>query len=147
MKSEIQLIKDFIKLTNTRPDIFSEQDRNEIEAIFNSIINTGLLFSEQDRNEIEAIFNSLANDDVEGLADEIDKWCTSHPVIDDALDVLLTSQSCNLLASQSGRRAAGGKFPTDKTKAEEEKNLKETLINELRKSSPPETQKPNTPKG
>jgi len=116
MNPEIQAIGNFIKLINTQPDIFSEQDRNELEAII----------------------TPLSNDDVDELADKIDNWCTSHPVIDDAL---------NGLTNPSGRRTPGGAFPTDETKAEEEKNLKETVINALRKSSPPETQKPNTPKG
>ncbi|WP_424102109.1 hypothetical protein [Moorena producens] len=118
MKAEIQVIKNFIKLINTQPDLFSEQDRNELEAII----------------------TPLSNDDVDGLADEIDNWCTSHPAIDNALNVLLANKAI-------GEEGPGGTFPTPETKPEDEKNLRETLINELRKSSPPETQKPNTPKG
>ncbi|NEQ89016.1 MAG: hypothetical protein F6K26_56805 [Moorea sp. SIO2I5] len=118
MKPEIQVIKNFIQLIKTRPDLFSEEDRNKLEAII----------------------TPLSNHDMDGLADEIDNWCTSDSVIDDALDVLLASQAI-------GELGPGGAFPTDETKAEEEKNLKETVINALRKSSPPETQKPNTPKG
>ncbi|NEO11894.1 MULTISPECIES: hypothetical protein [unclassified Moorena] len=118
MNTEIQAIGNFIKLINTQPDLFSEQDRNELEAII----------------------TPLSNHDVEGLADEIDNWCTSDPVIDDALDVLLASQAI-------GELGPGGTFPTHKTKAEDEKNLGETVDNEVRKSSTEETEKPNTPKG
>ncbi|NEO03855.1 MAG: hypothetical protein F6K50_53810 [Moorea sp. SIO3I7] len=48
---------------------------------------------------------------------------------------------------QSTSRGPGATFPTDETRAEYEKNQRETLINELRKSSPQETQKPKNPKG
>ncbi|NET84736.1 MAG: hypothetical protein F6J94_23320 [Moorea sp. SIO1F2] len=140
MNTEIQAIGNFIKLINTQPDIFSEQDRNELEAIFHPLINTGLLFSEQDRNKLNTIIHSLANDDVKGLADEIDNWCTSHPVIEDALDVIVASKTI-------GYKGIGGTFPTHKTKAEDDKNQGETVDNELRKSSTEETEKPNTPKG
>ncbi|NEO03498.1 MAG: hypothetical protein F6K50_51880, partial [Moorea sp. SIO3I7] len=47
MNTEIQAIGNFIKLINTQPDLFSEQDRNELEAII----------------------TPLSNHDVEGLAD------------------------------------------------------------------------------
>ena len=139
MEAEIQVIKNFIKLIKTQPDLFSEQDENELEPIFNPLINTGLLFSEQDENELEAIINSLANDDLEGLADEIDNWCTSHRVIDDALNVLLASKPI-------GEMGFAGTLSTPETKAEDDKNQGETLENELHKSSTEESKKPNTPK-
>ncbi|AOX01799.1 hypothetical protein BJP34_22300 [Moorena producens PAL-8-15-08-1] len=140
MEAEIQVIENFIKLIKTQPDLFSEQDRNEIEAIFNPLINTGLLFYEQDENEIEAIINSLGNDDLEGLADKIDNWCTVHEVIGDALNFLIASEPI-------GEMGLAGTFSTRETKTEDEKNQRETLDNEVRKSSTEETKKPNTPKG
>mgnify|MGYP000350326111 CR=1 FL=1 len=115
MEAEIQVIENFIQLIKTQPNIFYENDRNELEAII----------------------TPLSNDDVEGLADEIDDWCTSHPVIDDALNVLLASKPIREMG-------IGGASPNDKTKVEDDKNQGETQDNEIRKSSPPETKKPNT---
>ncbi|NEP34267.1 hypothetical protein [Moorena sp. SIO3B2] len=118
MKSEIQAIGNFIKLINRQPDIFSEQDRNELEAII----------------------TPLSNHDVEGLLDKIENWCKSNPVIDEALNVLVGSKTI-------GEKGIGGKFPTPEAKAEYKNNVKEELLNALRKSSPPENPEPKNPKG
>lgn len=118
MKPEIQVLDNFIQLIKKQSDLFSEKDRNELEAII----------------------TPLSNDDVEGLADEIDNWCTSHPVIDDALNTRLASQPI-------GEKGPGGTVPDAQTQAEYEKNLRETLINALRRSSPPENPQLPTPKG
>ncbi|EGJ34737.1 MULTISPECIES: hypothetical protein [Moorena] len=118
MKPEIQEIGNFIKLINSQPDIFSEQDRNELEAII----------------------TPLSNHDVEGLLDKIENWCKSNPVIDDALNVLVGSQPIR-------EKGIGGTVATPEAKADYEKNVKEELLNALRKSSTEETEKPNTPKG
>ncbi|NEO70595.1 hypothetical protein [Moorena sp. SIO3H5] len=117
MKPEIQEIGNFIKLINKQPELFSEQDRNELEAII----------------------TPLSNHDVEGILNKIENWCKSNPVIDDALNVVVGSKPI-------AEKGIGGKFPTPEAKADYEKNnVKEELLNAIRQSSPPETEKPNTP--
>ncbi|AOY82460.1 hypothetical protein BJP36_23670 [Moorena producens JHB] len=109
-------------------------------SAFEQLLDTQAeLFKDSEKMELEALITSLPND-TKQLADAITRWCISHSDINNALMALIASK-------RIGELGPGGTFPTDKTKAEDEKNLKETLINELRKSSPPETEKPNTPKG
>ena len=116
MEASIQVLDNFIQLIKTRPELFSEKERNQLEAIITPLSN-----------------------DVEGLADEIDNWCASHPVIDDALNARLASQPI-------GERGPGGIFPSSEPKADYERDLQKELLNALRQSSPPETPKPKTPK-
>ncbi len=119
MKSEIQAIRNFIKLINSQPELFSEQHLNELEAII----------------------TPLSNHDVEGLLDKIENWCKSNPVINDALNVLVGSKPIP-------EKGIGGKLPTAEAKADYEKNdVKEEVLNAIRQSTPLETEKPKNPKG
>ncbi|NEP53334.1 MAG: hypothetical protein F6K65_32855 [Moorea sp. SIO3C2] len=114
---EIKLLSAFKQLLDTQPELFKDSERTELEGLITSLPN-----------------------DTEQLLDGITQWCASHSDIHNTLMALLAS-------IKSAKKGIGGTVPTPETKAEYEKNLKEELLNVLRKSSPPETEKPNTPKG
>ncbi|NEP35323.1 MULTISPECIES: hypothetical protein [unclassified Moorena] len=109
-------------------------------SAFKQLLDTKTeLFKDSERTDLEELITSLPSD-TEQLANGISRWCASHSDINNALIALLASKTID-------KKGIGGTFPTDETKAEEEKNLKETLINALRKSSTEETEKPKNPKG
>ncbi|NEO41264.1 MAG: hypothetical protein F6J90_35035 [Moorea sp. SIOASIH] len=97
------------------------------------------LFKDSERTELEGLITSLASD-TEQLVDDIARWCASHSEINNALMPLIDEKA-------TVEKGIGGTLPTPEAKAEYKKNSSEELLNALRKSSPPETQKPNTPKG
>ncbi|OLT60502.1 hypothetical protein [Moorena bouillonii] len=96
------------------------------------------LFKDSERTKLEGLITSLPSD-TKQLVDGIARWCASHSDIDNSLK--------SLIKDKPPFRGAGSAFPTPEAKAEYEKNSKEELLNAIRKSSPPETKKPNTPKG
>ena len=108
---------------------------NKLLSAFQQLLNTQPeLLKDSERRELETLITSLPND-TKQLADAIAPWCASHSEINNTLMELLASVSSKGIA---------GTFSTRETK---EKNLRETLINALRQSSPSETPKPTTPKG
>ena len=111
-----------------------------IEAFIDLLQNTPELFNTQDRQ----ILADKIPEDIESISESLLAWCEQRPEINDALRKMrrnLTDDEPQFI------RGAGGTFPDAQTQAEYEKNLRETLINALRQSSPPETPKPKTPKG
>ncbi|NEP50805.1 MAG: hypothetical protein F6K65_19160 [Moorea sp. SIO3C2] len=116
---------------------FAQQN---LEAFIILIKDNPEILNTQDR----PIFPDKIPEDIEKISELLLAWCKQRPEINGALEQVRRTLPDH---EPSGEKGIGGTFPTDKTKAEDEKNLKETLINELRKSSPPENQKPNTPKG
>ncbi|NER91838.1 MULTISPECIES: hypothetical protein [unclassified Moorena] len=109
-------VKAFIKLLKNNPDLLNTQDR---QTLLDKI--------PEDFQEISKL-----------LLD----WCNKLPEINTALQQVRRSLPDD---EPIGERPAAAAFPTAETKAEYEKNLKEELLNALRQSSPPETEKPNTP--
>ena len=111
---------------------------NQFLSVFQQLLNTQpKLFKDSERRELEALIASLPND-TEQLADTIAHWCAAHSEINHALMEILAGEKV---------RGIAGTYPSPETKIEDEKNLRETLLNSLRQSSPPETPKPKTPKG
>ncbi|NEO73748.1 hypothetical protein [Moorena sp. SIO3H5] len=117
MELENQFLSALKQLLDTEPELFKDSERTELEALIASFPN-----------------------DTKQLADAINLWCASHSDINNALMALIASKPIREMGP-------GGTFPTPETKAEDEKNLRETLINQIRKSSPPETERLNTSKG
>ncbi|NEO14419.1 MULTISPECIES: hypothetical protein [unclassified Moorena] len=115
--------------------------QKNVKAFIHLLQNTPGLFNTQDRQTLA----EKIPEDIEEISELILDWCDEQlPEINDALQQVRRSFPDDEPIKELG---PGGTFPTPETKAEDEKNLRETLINELRKSSPPETKKPNTPKG
>ncbi|NEP48651.1 MAG: hypothetical protein F6K65_07365 [Moorea sp. SIO3C2] len=112
---------------------------NKFLSAFKQLLDTQLeLFKDSERTELEGLITSLPND-TEQLADGIARWSASHSEIDNTLRALIKDKP--------PFRGAGGKFPTPEAKTEYKNDVKEELLNALRKSSTEETEKPNTPKG
>ncbi len=112
MQAEYQILSAFQQLLNAQPDLFADSDRTELEELMTASPN------ETDR-----------------LAEAIGRWCTSRSNINNALMALISDPSTN-------NRGIGGTFPDAQTREEYEKNLRDTLLNSLRQSSPPESPKP-----
>lgn len=111
---------------------------NQFLSAFQQLLNTQPeLFKDSERRELEALIASLPND-TEQLADAIARWCASHSEINNVLMQILAGEKV---------RGIVGTYPSPETKTEDEKNLRETLLNSLRQSSPPENPQPKTPKG
>ncbi|AOX01226.1 hypothetical protein BJP34_18865 [Moorena producens PAL-8-15-08-1] len=111
---------------------------NQFLSAFKQLLDTQPeLFKDSERTELEGLITSLPND-TEQLVDGITQWCASYSDIHNTLMPLLASKTIP-------EKGPGGTVPTPETKAENEKNLKEELINALRQSSPPENPEPNTP--
>ncbi len=110
-----------------------------IKAFIDLLENTPELLNTQDRQ----ILADKIPDDIEKISEELLTWCEKRAEIYDALRQVRRSLPDD--APQS--KGVGGIFPDEQTQAEYEKNLRETLINALRQSSPPETPKPKTSKG
>ncbi len=119
MEAENQFLSAFQQLLNTQPELFKDSERTELEALITSLPN-----------------------DTEQLADAIARWCNSHSEINQALMQIMTGSF-----TSEGVRGIAGTFSTSETKTEDEKNLRETLLNSLRQSSPPDNPQPQTPKG
>ena len=114
------------------------KNNNKFLSVFKKLLETQPeLFKDSERTELEALITSLPND-TEKLVDRITQWCASHSDIHNTLMPLIASIT-------SAEKGPGGTVPNPETEAENQKNLKEELINALRQSTPPETQKPNTP--
>ena len=100
-----------------------------VKAFIHLLQNTPELFSYHDRQ-------SLADqipEDIEEISASILAWCEQRPEINNALrEIRRTLGEYNFT-----ERGPGGTFPDFKTHAEDERNLKETLLNALRQSSPP----------
>ncbi len=111
---------------------------NKLLLAFQQLLNTQPeLLKDSERKELEGLITSLPNE-ANQLADAIAPWCASHSEINNALMELLASVS---------KRGIAGIFSTPETKTEDEKNLREELLNALRQSSPPDKPQPQTPKG
>ncbi len=110
-----------------------------IEAFIHLLLNTPELFNTQDR---ETLADKIP-EDVEEISESLLAWCEKRPEINDALRQLRRS----LPDGEPQSKGVGGTFPDAPTQAEYEKHLRETLINALRQSSPPENPKTKTPKG
>ena len=111
-----------------------------IKAFIYLLQNTPELFSTQDR---QTIVDKIP-EDIESISEILLAWCKQRPEINDTLRQVhrnLTDDEPQFM------RGAGGTFPDAKTQAEDEKNLREALLNNLRQSSLPETPKPKTSKG
>ena len=109
-----------------------------IEAFIQLLETTPELLNSQDRQ-------TLADDIPEGLEDISESllaWCEKRPEIYDALQKVRIT-----LPDDKYIRGPGGTFPNGQTQEEYEKNLRETYINALRRSSPPENPQPTTSKG
>jgi len=116
MKINNKFLSAFKKLLDTQPELFKDSERTELEVLITSLPN-----------------------DTEQLADGIARWCVCNSEINNTLMRLLGSKPI-------ADKGIGGKFPTAEAKADYEKNdVKEELLNAIRQSSPPETEKPNTP--
>ncbi|WP_424100116.1 hypothetical protein [Moorena producens] len=112
---------------------------NQFLSAFKQLLDTEPeLFKDSERTELEGLITSLPSD-TEQLVDGIARWCASHSDIDNSLR--------SLIKDKPPFRGAGSAFPTSEAKAEYEKNYREELINVLRQSTPPETEKPKNPKG
>ncbi|MDJ0712870.1 MAG: hypothetical protein QNJ54_01460 [Prochloraceae cyanobacterium] len=110
---------------------------NKLLLAFQQLLNIQPeLIKDSERTELEALIISLPND-TKQLADAIARWCNSHSQINHALMEIMASE---------GSRGIAGTFSTPEIQLEDEKNLRSTLINALRQSSPPEKPKPPTPK-
>ena len=110
-----------------------------IQAFIDLLKNTPELFSIQDRQTLA----DKSPEDIEEISEVLLAWCKQRPEINDALRQVRR----NLPDDEPQFKGVGGTFPDTQTQAEFEKNLRQTLINALRQSSPPETPKPTTPKG
>ena len=111
---------------------------NQFLTAFQQLLNTQPeLLKDSERRELEALIASLPND-TEQLADAIAPWCASHSEINNALMQILAGEKV---------RGIAGTYPSPETKSEDEKNLREELLNALRQSSPPDNPKSKTPKG
>ena len=111
---------------------------NKLLLAFQQLLNTQPeLLKDSERRELEALIISLPND-TKQLADAIAPWCASHSEINNALMQILVGEKV---------RGIAGTYPSPETKSEDEKNLREELLNALRQSSPPDNPKPKTSKG
>jgi hypothetical protein len=110
-----------------------------IEAFIDLLQNTPELFNSQDRQT----FADKIPEDIEAISESLLAWCEKRPEILDALRQVRR----NLPEEEPQFKGVGGTFPDGQTQEEYEKHLRETLINGLRRSSPPENPKPKTPKG
>ena len=110
-----------------------------IHAFIDLLQNTPELFSTQDR---ETLADKITVD-IESISESLLAWCEQRPEINDALRKVRRS----LPDDETQTKGPGGTFPNVQTQAEFEKNLRETLINALRQSSPLENLKPETSKG
>lgn len=102
---------------------------DNLEAFINLLQNSPNLFAGQN-------LGSLADNLPEGI-EEISEYllacCEEMPEIDSSLKKVRRTLKQGALLSEE--RGPGGAFPDNKTKAEYEKNLRETLLNALRQSS------------
>ena len=117
-----------------------------IEAFIDLQQKTPELFNTQDRQTLA----DKIPEDIEEISESLLAWCEQRPEINDALQqerITLSEDKYKSREDKYKSRAAGGTFPDAQTQAEYEIHLRETLINALRQSSPPETSKPKTPKG
>ncbi len=110
-----------------------------IEAFIQLLENTQELFNTQDRQTLA----DKIPEDIEDISESLLAWCEKRPEIHDALRQVRRS----LPDDEPLHRGPGGTFPDAQTQASDEKNLRETLINALRQSSPPDKPQPQTPKG
>ena len=110
-----------------------------IEAFIHLLQNTPELFNTQDR---ETLADKIP-EDIESISESLLAWCEQRPEINNALQQVRIT----LPEDKYKSRGAGGTFPNAQTQEEYEKNLRETYINTLRQSSPPDNPKPQTPKG
>ncbi len=110
-----------------------------IKAFIDLLQNTPKLFNTQDRQNLA----DKIPEDIEDISESLLAWCEKRPEINDALRQVRR----NLTDDEPQSKGPGGTFPDASTQEEYEKNLRETLINALRQSSPPENPKPKTPKG
>ena len=119
MEAENLFLSAFQQLLKTKPESLSDSERKELEGLITSLPN-----------------------DTKQLAEAIADWCASHPKINYALMQILAGA----FTGENSREIAGT-YPSPETKTEDEKNLRETLLNSLRQSSIPENPKPKTTKG
>jgi hypothetical protein len=110
-----------------------------IKAFIQLLENSPELFNAQDRQTLA----DKIPEDIESISESLLAWCEQRPEINDALRQVRRT----LPDDEPQSKGPGGTFPDAPTRAEYEKNLRETLINALRQSSPPENPKPKTPKG
>ncbi len=110
-----------------------------IEAFIDLLENTQELVNIQDRQNLA----DKIPEDIEDISESLLAWCEQRPKINDALRQVRRS----LPDGEPQSKGVGGTFPDAQTQAEYEKHLRETLINALRQSSPPDKPKPKTPKG
>ncbi|EGJ29831.1 MULTISPECIES: hypothetical protein [Moorena] len=111
-------VKAFIKLLKNNPDLLNIQDRQTLE--------------------------DKIPEDIEEISELLLAWCEQRPEINGALEQVRRSLPDH---EPIGEKGIGGTVPTPETKAEYENNVKEELLNALRKSSPPENPEPKNPKG
>ncbi|NEP35873.1 hypothetical protein [Moorena sp. SIO3B2] len=114
--------------------------QKNVNAFIQLLQNTPELINTQDRQTLA----EKIPEDIEKISEFILAWCKQRPEINGALEQVRRSLPDD---EPIGEKGIGGKFPTPEAKADYEKNVKEELLNALRKSSTEETEKPNTPKG
>ncbi len=110
-----------------------------IEAFIQLLENTQEPFKTQD---IQTLADNIS-EDIESISESLLAWCEQRPEINDVLRQLRR----RLPDDETQSKGPGSTFPNAQTQEEYEKNLRETLINALRQSSPPENPQPQTPKG
>ena len=110
-------------------------DKN-IKAFIDLLENTPELFNTQDR---QTLVNKIP-ENIESISEELLAWCEQRPEINKALRQVRRSMPDN----EPQSKGPGGSFPDASTQAEYEKNLRETLMNILRQSSPSENPNPET---
>jgi hypothetical protein len=112
----------------------------ETITAFNHLLeNKPELFSTQERADLDKLIMPLA-DDMAGMSNALATWCESLPEIDDAL---LETQDA-LFPEVRIERGAGGTSHPEIT-PENERKLREQLINAIRRNNPAPSQesKPN----
>ena len=103
----------------------------ETITAFNHLLeNKPELFSTQDRADLDKLITPLA-DDTAGMSNALSTWCESLPKIDEAL---LESQDA-LFPEVKIERGAGG-TPHPEITPEDERKLREQLINVIRRNTP-----------
>jgi hypothetical protein len=107
-----------------------------IAAFIYLLENNPELFSLQDRQTLA----DKIPEDIEEISESLLAWCEERSEINDALRRLRRT----LPDDERQSKGPGGIFPNRETQAEDNKNLRETILNALRQSSPPETPKTTT---
>ncbi|MFK5968745.1 MAG: hypothetical protein QM487_01290 [Candidatus Marithrix sp.] len=106
---------------------------------FNQLLKDKLgLFSTQDWINLNKLLTPLA-DDTENMSNALSTWCESHSEIDDAL----SNVQEHLFPNEAKVKGIAG-TPPPKITPEDEKKLREQLLNTIRHNSSDPKSKPNS---